>query len=127
MMAVRTLPLAGLLVGLLACHHRPAVEPTGGRRYTEVGLHIINHYWGDVRIYVQHDGVEERVGLVSAASNGAFVLPGRFFTSGSTIRLRAAPVGNPEGFISEALIVQPDQMIIWTLETQLDRSSIMIQ
>jgi hypothetical protein len=124
---MRASSLVWLTFGLAACHHRPEVSPSASSRYTEVGLQVTNHFWGDVRIYVLHDGIAERTGMVSAASNAAFVLPGRFFSSGGTIRLRAAPVADPQGFTSEALLVRPDQVIIWTLETQLDRSSIIVE
>ena len=116
--------LAALLAG---CHRGTPAGPAPAMRYTEVGLEVENHYWGDVRIYVLHDGVAERIGMVSAASDASFVLPGRFFLSGGPIRLRAWPVASPTSFTSEAIQVLPDQLIVWTLETQLERSSVMLR
>lgn len=93
----------------------------------EVVLTVVSHHWNDVRIYLLHDGITERVGMVNAASSATFVLPGRNFASGAAFRLRASPMGDPQGFTSESLVIQPNQIITWTLETQLVRSSVMIR
>lgn len=124
---MRVLPSLGLAVALLGCRHGSAPGPAPPARFTEVGLEVVNHHWGDVRIYAIHDGVAERVGMVTAVSTESFILPGRYFNSGGLIRLRAWPIGDPTFFTSEALQIQPGQMIIWTLETQLDRSSVMLR
>lgn len=112
---------------LPACRHKADLEPTESWLHAEVALVVVNHNWNDVRIYLLHDGITERVGTVSAASNATFFLPGRDFASGAGFRLRASPLGDPQGFTSENLVIQPNQIITWTLETQLPRSSILIR
>jgi hypothetical protein len=110
-----------------ACRHRADLAPSESWRTAEVTLVVVNHNWNDIRIYLLHDGIEERVGLVSAASNATFFLPGRDFASGGGFQLRASPLADPVGFTSEPLVIQPNQILTWTLETQLPRSSIMIR
>ena len=110
-----------------ACHHREEALATESWSTAKTVLTIVNHHWGDVRIYLLHDGVTERIGFVNAASNATFFLPGRYFASGAGFQLRASPMGDPTGFTSEVLIVQPNQIVTWTLETQLPRSSVLIR
>lgn len=119
--------LIALLCILPACRHRPDLEASESWRTAEVALVVVNHNWNDVRIYLIHDGIVERIGLVSAASNATFILPGRDFASGAGFQLRASPLADPVGFTSEPLVIQPNQILTWTLETQLPRSSVLIQ
>ena len=87
---------------------------------------MINHHWSDVRIYLLHDGIDERLGMVTAASTKSFPLSWRYFASGGTVRLRAHPVGNPRSLFSEGILVRPGQEIEWVLEEQLGRSSLSV-
>ena len=92
-----------------------------------MGLIVQNHNWSDVRIYVVHDGVSERVGLVTAAAVGTFILPGRFFASQAGIQLQAYAIAGDQPYTTEVLTLHPGDAITWTLESQLDHSSILIR
>ncbi len=116
-----------LLLLLAACRHREEAVATESWSTSKIVLTIVSHHWNDVRLYLLHDGVTERIGFVNAASNATFYLPGRYFASGAGFQLRASPMGDPAGFTSEVLIIQPNQIITWTLETQLVRSSVLIR
>jgi hypothetical protein len=92
----------------------------------ELALIIENHHWNDVRIYILHDGVRERLGTVTATSSQSFVIPFRRLGATGTIRLMADPIGGASVLTSESLAVQPGQSITWTLENSLSRSSVMV-
>ena len=50
------------------------------------------------------------------------MFPYRKLGAGTDVRLRAYPIGGPEAFTSENLLVQPGQWVKWTLESDLTRS-----
>jgi hypothetical protein len=99
--------------------------PTGSGQ--PVALAVQNHHWADVRVYAIHGGVRERLGLVPAASSRRFELPSRILSAGASIRLEASPVGSAGRFTSESILVRPGQVVTWTLETELARSTVMVQ
>lgn len=111
---------------LASCAHNTPPAPSSWDNM-EVGLIVENHNWSDVRIYVVHDGVSERVGSVTAASTGTFVLPSRFFASEGGIQLRASAIAGDQPYTTEVLTVHPGDAITWTLESHLDHSSILIR
>lgn len=120
-----TLPVLALVVWAAACS-RHRVETSPDEPAADVLLTVVNHHWNDVRIYLIHDGVEERIGMVTAVTNASFVLPWRYFASRGPIRLRGRAVGDPDYVTTESLLVRPGQMIEWVLETQLARSAVSV-
>ena len=127
MLALR---LAVLLSALLSAgpgcgflsHRDPA--PTGSL-HTEVSVEVENHNWSDITIYLMAGGLPHRLGMVTALSNANFVFPSQRLHTGSGVRLRALPVAG-RAFTSEAILVQPGQAIFWTLENDLDISSLSV-
>jgi len=128
MLALR---LAVLLSALLSAgpgcgflsHRDPA--PTGSPLHTEVSVEVENHNWSDITIYLMAGGLPHRLGMVTALSNANFVFPSQRLHTGSGVRLRALPVAG-RAFTSEAILVQPGQAIFWTLENDLDISSLSV-
>jgi hypothetical protein len=118
-----------LLILLIAACARSKDTPPAPSSWAnaEVGLIVQNHNWSDVRIYVVHDGVSERIGLVTAASVGTFILPGRYFASQGGIRLQAYAIAGDQPYTTETLTLHPGDAITWTLESRLDHSSILIR
>ena len=113
---------AGPGCGFLS-HSDPA--PTGSLLHTEVSVEVENHNWSDITIYLMTAGLPHRLGMVTALSNATFAFPSHRLNTGSSVRLRALPVaGRP--FTSEAILVQPGQAIMWTLENDLDISSLSV-
>jgi hypothetical protein len=110
-----------LIAAAAACaaHHSAPVDPRG-----EFALSIINHHWLDVTIYVAHNGERTRVGTVTASSNERFLLSGRLLGATREVYLVGHAVGSLEVIRTEVLLVQPGQVIEWTLENPLRRSSV---
>ncbi|MEO8031651.1 MAG: hypothetical protein ABI765_12425 [Gemmatimonadota bacterium] len=119
--------LTVLLLLTAACRHPADVAPAPAWSQTEIGLTVVNHNWSDARIYLLHDGVTQRLGLVGSASEATFMLSGRNFASGATVRLRATLVGNSRPVITDPILVQPDQVITWTIELSLAHSTLVVQ
>ncbi len=119
--------LIALLLLAVACRHPADVVPAPAWSQAEIGLTVVNHNWSDARIYLLHDGIAQRLGLVASASEATFMLPGRNFSSGATVRLRATLVGNSQPVTTDPILVQPDQVITWTIELSLAHSTLVVQ
>ena len=131
---VRTLrlpaTLAVLLVAAPACfifnreNQVAAASPAINVPEGEIALSVTNHNYLDVVIYVLHDGVQTRVGMVTGSSSTVFFLPGRLLGQGREIQLYGDAIGSDAFARTDILVVQRGQYIEWTLETDLRRSSV---
>ncbi len=65
--------------------------------------------------------------MVTAASPKSFVLPLWRFGPAGTCQLGVTQVGGPEANLTETPVVRANDRISHTLESDLDRSSVMIQ
>jgi len=63
---------------------------------------------------------------VTALSKAEFSIPWRRLMGSSNNRLLAYPIAGPSAHVSDPLLLQPGQGIRWTLESDLDRSSMAI-
>jgi hypothetical protein len=105
--------------GLLSSSHRTSSDPPAG---TKVSVAVESHNWNDITIYLMGGGLPQRLGMVTALSRATFDFSSQRLDTGSGVRLRALPVaGRP--FTTETILVQPGQVITWTLENHLDASS----
>jgi hypothetical protein len=124
----RSSALLLLALVLSAGCHRASEDsdrtPAPAAQINEVPLEVVNHHWLDVTIYVVRDGQPARVGIANATSSASFVLPSRLLGQGGEVRLLGRPIGGSEGAVSETVVVQPGQLIEWTLESDLSRSTI---
>ena len=109
--------------GFFPSRHSESASPQSN---AEIALEVESHHWSDIVVYLMNGSQSERLGLVNGLSNKQFVVPFRKLTSGGKARLRAYAVGGAGSITSEDLLVQPGQWIKWTLESDLDRSSLAI-
>ncbi len=124
---LRPVALIGSLIstaagcGLLSRESPPKPAPL----HADVSVEVENHNWNDITIYLMTGGLPQRVGMVTALTTASFALPSHRLHTAGSVRLRALPVaGQP--FTSENILVQPGQAIMWTLESDLDRSSLAV-
>jgi len=119
------LPVAATACFVFNRGHTPGQE--SATIYTpesEIALSVTNHNYLDVVVYVVHDGVRTRVGMVNGSSSTVFFLPIRLLGQGREIRLFGNAIGNGSYAATDVLVVQRGQYIEWTLETDLGRSSV---
>jgi hypothetical protein len=127
MLALRlAILLSALLPAVPGCGFLSGPGPSAGSPlHGKVEVEVENHNWSDVTIYLMTGGLPHRLGLVTALSTGSFTFPSHRLHTGSGVRLRALPIaGRP--FTSEPVLVQPGQAIMWTLENDLDVSSLSV-
>jgi hypothetical protein len=91
-----------------------------------VTINVINHHRLNVTIFNVAQGRRDRIGEVTAASNAQFRLHLRRYVS-SEIQLYADAVGSPETVRAELLHLTPGDIVEWTLETELNRSHLMVR
>lgn len=105
---------------------RRSDEDTAPSR-SEISLQVDSHHWSDIVVYLMNGSQSQRLGTVASLSTIHVVLPYRQLATGGKVRLRAYPVGGGASFTSEDVLVQAGQGIIWTLESDLARSSMTVQ
>jgi hypothetical protein len=120
-----SLMLVAAVAGCRSKGAKTAPEPEADPN-TPVVVDVENHYQGDVVIYLVQGSQRQRLGMVTALSTASFSFPwSRLQVSGSN-RLLAYPIGGAGAHASEPLYLQPGQSIKWTLESDLDRSSLAV-
>jgi hypothetical protein len=87
-------------------------------------LRVVNHSWLDVTVFLLQGNHRDRVGTATATSTTDFHLPLRRFSAGADYQLYGDPIGSRQTVRSEALHAQDGDIVTWTLEDDLARSSI---
>jgi hypothetical protein len=87
-----------------------------------VGVEVQSHNWSDVTVYLMSGGLPQRLGMVTALGSATFDFSSHRLNSSAGVRLRALPVAG-QAFTTETILVLPGQVISWTLESDLSRSS----
>ena len=123
--AVHLLLVCGLLAADLACSRHRQLGPPSEEE--SVVLVVDNRNWQDVVIYAVHDGSRSRLGMVVAARTASFTLAPSYVTKGGDLFFIADPVGATRTYTSERVVVQHGQYIEWTLESALERSSLLVR
>jgi len=127
MRAIRAaLSIMLMLMTAGACRHPGAEPPVRPDPNMPVEVQVENHYFGDVVVYLAQGSQSERLGMVTALSSATFSFPWRRLALTGTSRLLAYPIAGTRAYTSDPLLVQPGQSISWTLEADLDRSTMTV-
>jgi hypothetical protein len=113
-----------LLIALGACRSRGPDTSVQPDTNAMVAVEVESHYQGDVIVYLVQGS--QRLGTVTALSKAEFSFPYRRLQMSSTTRLMAYPLAGAQAYLSEPLLMQPGQWVSWTLESDLDRSSLAV-
>lgn len=89
-----------------------------------VVLEVENHNWADVVLYVVHDGVQTRFTQVAAAHNASIEIPERLQGQMGVIRIAARRIGGSDSFVSQAISLRGNSAVRFTIESNLNRSSV---
>jgi hypothetical protein len=93
---------------------------------TDATLHVENRHYGDVDIFVIHNGSRLRVGSVTASSDQTFTLSSRVIGTVGTLQILAHGVGENGSLSSEQFNIRPGMQINWTLDSNLSRATLSI-
>lgn len=116
------LVMAGLVAG--CAHHGRVSEDLHGN--VDSTVHVENHHWGDVDVFLLHDGQRTRLGMVTATTDQTFTIRARLIGSAAQVQLEAHAVGMPGVLDSETMGYRPGMQINWTLESNLSRATLSI-
>lgn len=97
----------------------PPPAPSG-----PIVLEVENHNWADVVLYVVHDGVQTRFTQVAAAHNLSIEIPERLQGQMRVIRIAARRIGGTDSFVSQAISLRGNSAVRFTIESNLNRSSV---
>jgi hypothetical protein len=121
----RAFAAALLVPPVAACFRKPTSESQDDDS-DYFTLEVVNHHRLNVTIFNVAHGRRDRLGEVTAVSNGTFRLHLRRFFA-SELQLYADAVGSPESVTSEMLHLSADDVVQWTLETELARSHLTVR
>lgn len=117
---------AGLCLTAVDCRHGSSI----GQQAAESGLNgaitlrVVNHSWLDVTVFLLQGNHRERVGNATATSTTEFHIALRRLSLGRDYQLYGDPIGSRQGVRSEPLHAQDGEVVTWTLEDNLERSSV---
>jgi len=122
------LPFFLLALSAAACHRQGGVGAAAASVDAgQLTLRVVNHSWLDVNVYLLQGNRRDRIGTATATSTTQFVIDLRRFGAGSEYRLFGDPVGSRTTVRSESLHAQDGDVVTWTLEDDLARSSVDIR
>jgi hypothetical protein len=93
---------------------------------SDATLAIDNRGTIDITISVLHDGLKERLIRSIAARRDSVYIPARIVGLANSIRLIAETAGARSGtqatFTTETVVLRPGMRLLWTIESDLQRS-----
>lgn len=89
-------------------------------------LYVDNHNYQDVDIQVLHRGLKSHLGNVNASAATTIVLPKSLLSDLGEVQLIAHAIGTPYTITTAVIVLKPGTEVRWTLETDLNRSSISV-
>ena len=114
------------LTALSSCllRHRANDDDQAAVLVESVTLEVENHNWSDVTLYVIHDGVQTRVGQVTAAHDLAIDIPPNLQGQMHQIQVAARRIGGNDAFVSQQISLRGSSAIRFTIESDLRRSTV---
>jgi hypothetical protein len=121
-----------------ACGGRGAPATGNGSIATVADDHLLtirvdvqNDNMQDVNVYVLHGGLRSRVGVAGAASASSFTFPAYYAARATMVQIAAVPLiggrfGWRKSIVSDPVSVQFGQRILFSLESDLSRSTIAV-
>jgi hypothetical protein len=121
-----TLASAALCLTAIGCHQGGGIGAAAAASNNSgaVTVKVVNHSWMDVTIYLLQGTHRDRIGVATATSTTEFHVSLRLFSAGAEYQLYGDPIGSRQTVRSERLHAQDGDLVTWTLEDDLARSSI---
>lgn len=109
-----------------ACHQGRSIgaEAAATGNVGSITVRVVNHAWLDITVYLQQGTHRDRIGVATASSTSTFQIPLRQLSAGAEYRLYGDPIGSRQTVRSEPLHAQDGDVVTWTVEDDLARSSI---
>lgn len=105
-----------------ACASTPASDTDEPPSFVEVS----NYNPLDVHVYVIVSGQRVSLGVVTTSNTQSYRLPRLAFSS-RNVTFLAMPIGSPRTFVSDELLLQPGDTVVWTITDNLSQSVITVR
>ena len=124
--SVALLALAAVAVG---CWSSRAGDDAGSSRFADdpVTVRVENQNWNTVHVYVVAGGQFQSLGQISSQSSASYEVSATLLGGRKEIRLMADPVGSRESFLTDPILIEPGDLVEWTLTQPLVHSGIMVR
>lgn len=111
-----------------ACATSGGGESGGSGSFNDRPVHVEveNQSWNAVHVYVLAGGQYQSLGQISSQNTDRFEVPRGLLGGRKEIRLAADPIGSREGFISDRILVEPGDVVSWTLTQPLAHSRVFV-
>jgi hypothetical protein len=114
---------------LAACSRQPEPEgdaPPPDIRNAEITVVIKNEHFLDINVYLVRGTLSERLGTANGPSEKVFSVPWTRVGGSGQIRLRADPLGQGGGLVTEFFMVRPGSVVEWTIGSGLRYSNLAV-
>jgi hypothetical protein len=116
-----------VLAALTACGANQETEDVAPITQTgPVTIVAQNRRTDDVVVTLVRDGLRQRLGLVTAQSDGNFQIPWSQVSNSGRVRLVATPIAGRRSFVSEQLILRPGSEVTVSLTPLLNQSLVRV-
>ena len=124
LLRMRLIVIAVVAVASSACsrHHAPNESVASGA----ATLQVDNRNWQNVDIQVLHRGIQSHLALANASAVTEIVFPKHLLDDLGEVQLIAHAIGTPYTIRTQIIVLKPGTEVRWTLETDLNRSSIAV-
>lgn len=89
-------------------------------------LVVRNYNWSTMHVYLLAAGQRFSLGMVTPQSEVSFEIPPTAFANERDLVFMADPVGSSLAVVSDPILVQPGNLVRWTLQKTLSHSDISI-
>lgn len=120
------LTVAVLAAGCLSGRGGDEVSRPGFDDYP-VRVQVENQNWSTVHVYVVAGGQIQSLGQLSSQNTETWEVPAGMLGGRKDIRLMADPIGSRESFLSDPILIEPGDLVEWTLTQPLAHSSVMVR
>lgn len=114
-----TLLCAAVLAACASAPPSDSVEPPSV-------VEVSNYNPLDVHVYVIVSGQRVSLGVVTTSSTESFRLPALAFAS-RDVAFLAMPIGSPRSYVSDELLIEPGDTVVWTITDNLAQSVVTIR
>ena len=113
-----TLVAAAIALGFAAC--APVTEQASQSHFeSQTTLHVDNHNWAEMTIYVMRGAARARLGSVPGMSKANFKITDTMVNGLGEVRIIADPVGSERTYVSPVINVVPGSRVALTLQSHL--------
>lgn len=93
----------------------------------EVTVHVKNHNWNAIHVYAIGSGQRRSLGQLATNDTATFTISESIAGTQRELRLLADPIGSRQQHVSERILFEPGDRIEWTVQNDLDQSSVMVR